>query len=67
MLKKYEVILTMVFMGIFAGIYLYVHGSISRDASITIFGIGILSLSSFITSDNDLERYLCVLQDNEMQ
>lgn len=66
MLKKYEILLTMVFMGIFAGIYLYVNGSISRDASITIFGLGILSLLSFLTSDSDLEA-LCIFQDIKMQ
>ncbi|WP_278335075.1 hypothetical protein [Clostridium pasteurianum] len=37
MLKKYEILLTVVFMGIFAGIYLYVYGEISREASIAVF------------------------------
>ncbi|MFT8313079.1 MAG: hypothetical protein ABF633_02350 [Clostridium sp.] len=67
MFKKYEILLTVVFMGIFAGIYLYVYGEISREASMAIFFLGMLSLFSFATSDNDLEKSVYDLQNIEMQ
>lgn len=67
MLKKYEILLTVVFMGIFAGIYLYVYGEISREASIAVFFLGMLSLFSFVANDNDLEKSICSLENIEMQ
>lgn len=66
MIRKYEVILTMVFMSVFAGIYFYVNGSISKEASLTVFCIGVLSLLSITIDNNDLDRSLYALQDIEM-
>ncbi|AJA48582.1 hypothetical protein CPAST_c25130 [Clostridium pasteurianum DSM 525 = ATCC 6013] len=67
MLKKYEILLTVVFMGIFAGIYLYVYGEISREASIAVFFLGMLSLFSFAANDNDIEKSIYSLENIEMQ
>lgn len=65
-LKKFEIILVMIVMVVFAGIYVYIYKSISKEAIITILFIGILSLLSFRENNKDVNGVLNALKDLEI-
>ncbi|MHC1682780.1 MAG: hypothetical protein AB6733_07520 [Clostridiaceae bacterium] len=54
---KFEIFLALIIMCVFALANFFINGSFSKDSIIVAVILGILSLLSYLISDEDFEKY----------